>query len=126
MASSSGYGLLHRFTLLVVSGALFSAANLVNDGRERGSRMKNVIFLLLAVIFFGIAFYVYWVVARENGLATEAMPGATRGVAPRAIAPPSELMAFIQQWQPYLSVLSSIGGIASFLFQVRVWMRGSS
>lgn len=88
--------------------------------------MKNVIFLLLAVIFFGVAFYVYWVVARENGLTTEAMPGATRGVAPRALAPPSELMAFIQQWQPYLSVLSSIGGIASFLFQVRIWIRGSA
>ena len=85
--------------------------------------MKNVLFLVLAVLFFALAYYIYWVVAYENGL-TEAMPRSRSALPRAAVPPPSELMSFIQQWQPYLSALSSIGGILSFIFQVRIWMRG--
>jgi hypothetical protein len=80
--------------------------------------MKNVIYLILAVIFFSLAYYVYWIVAQENGAAP-----TTRGVAPRSIGPPpSELLQFLHQWQPVLTMVSSLGGIISAFLQVRVWM----
>jgi len=83
--------------------------------------MKNVLYLLLAIVFFGLAYYA-WIIANENGL-TESAP-STRSVSPRTIGPPpSELVQFVKQWQPVLSLASSIGGVASFIIQVRVWMR---
>lgn len=82
--------------------------------------MKNVIYLMLAVTFFAFAYYVYWIVAQENGIAP-----TTRGVAPRSVGPPpSELLQFLQQWQPVLTMVSSLGGIISAFLQVRIWVRG--
>ncbi len=82
--------------------------------------MKNVIYLILAIIFFGIAYYVYWLVAQENAV----MP-TTRGVAPRSIGPPpSALVQFLREWQPVLTMVSSLGGIISAFLQVRIWVRG--
>jgi hypothetical protein len=81
--------------------------------------MKNVIYLILAIIFFALAYYVYWIVAQENGIAP-----TTRGVAPRNVGPPpSELVRFVREWQPVLTLLSSLGGIISAFLQVRVWVR---
>ncbi len=80
--------------------------------------MKNVLYLILAIIFFGLAYYI-WVIAHENGLTP-----STRGLAPRNVGPPpSDLVLFVQQWQPVLTLLSSMGGIVSFILQIRVWMR---
>ena len=83
--------------------------------------MKNMFFLVLAVLFFALAFYIYWVVAQENAITATR---SARGISPQSIAPPSALMGFVQQWQPILTLLSSLGGMASFFYQVRVWMRG--
>ena len=83
--------------------------------------MKNIFFLLLALVFFGVAFYVYWIVAQEN--ATAAVE-TTRSIARQGPRQTSDVMRFINEWQPYLSVASSLGGIASFMFQLRIWMRG--
>lgn len=83
--------------------------------------MKNVLYLVLAIVFFGLAYYA-WIIANENGL-TESAP-ATRSLSPRKIGPPpSELVQFVKQWQPVLTLASSLGGIVSFVLQVRVWMR---
>ena len=69
--------------------------------------MKNVFFLLLAAGLFGFAFYIYWIVAQENGVkAVE----ATRSMAPRGAPGGTELTAFLNQWQPYLTLASSLGG----------------
>jgi hypothetical protein len=81
--------------------------------------MRNFGYLVLAVLLFGLAFYIYWIVARESGVPfsdTRSLraPGAGSG---------DGFMELIKQYQPYLSLASSLGGIASFLFQVRVWMR---
>lgn len=86
--------------------------------------MKNIGFLFLAVLFFGAAFYVYWLVT-DGAVPTSGLPGSTiRSLSPQAITPPSDLMQFLQQWQPVLSLLSSIGGAISFFIQVRIWLKG--
>ena len=83
--------------------------------------MKNVFFLFLALLLFGVAFYVYWIVAQENAnVAVE----STRSMSRQGGRNTSDVMRFINEWQPYLSVASSLGGIASFMFQLRIWMRG--
>ena len=80
--------------------------------------MKNVLYLILAIVFFGLAYYI-WIIAHENGITA-----TTRGLAPRSAGPPpSSLALFVQQWQPVLTLLSSLGGIVSFILQIRVWMR---
>ena len=82
--------------------------------------MKNVFFLFLALLLFGVAFYVYWIVAQENAnVAVE----STRSMSRQGSRNTSDVMRFINEWQPYLSVASSLGGIASFMFQLRIWMR---
>ncbi len=84
--------------------------------------MRNIVYLVLAIILFGLAYYA-WIIANENGL-NEQAPG-TRGLSPRSLsAPPSELAQLIKEWQPVLTLLSSLGGIVSFVLQIRVWMRG--
>ena len=80
--------------------------------------MSNIIYLVIAALFFALAFGIYWV-ATEGGGAPDM---ARRSIAPRA-APPPGLIAIIQEWQPVLSLVSSVGGIVSLLFQLRVWMR---
>ena len=84
--------------------------------------MRNVVYLVLAIILFGLAYYV-WIIANENGL-NEQAPGA-RGLSPRSLsAPPSALAQFVKEWQPVLTLMSSLGGVISFILQIRVWMRG--
>jgi hypothetical protein len=78
--------------------------------------MRNIIYLVIAAVFFALAYYVYWV-ATDGAAAPQA-----RGIGPMA-APPASVNTFIQQWQPVLSLVSSLGGIISLLFQLRVWMR---
>lgn len=85
--------------------------------------MRNIAYLVLAVLFFAAAYYIYWLVAQENETAGQV---ATRGVRRPGGPQASGLIAYIKQYQPYLTLASSLGGIASFLFQVRVWMRGRS
>ena len=82
--------------------------------------MKNFGYLLLALVFFGLAYLAYWVVTNEPPPET----GSTRSLSPRAVTPPSALMQFVQQWQPILTLISSLGGAISFFMQVRVWLRG--
>ena len=84
--------------------------------------MRNVVYLVLAIILFGLAYYA-WIFAKESGLGEQA-PN-TRGLSPRTLsAPPSQLAQFVKEWQPVLTLLSSLGGIVSFVLQIRVWMRG--
>ena len=85
--------------------------------------MKNFGFLLLALVFFGVAFYVYWVVAQENASVGAGAPEAARSLRKLGGGGASDITSLITQYQPYLTLASSIGGIASFLMQVRVWMR---
>ena len=85
---------------------------------------KNTVYLVIAVLFFGLAYFVYWLVT-DGAVPVAPEQGATRSLSPQAIQPPSQLMAFVQQWQPILTLLSSLGGIVSFVLQVRVWMRKS-
>ncbi|MBU2534229.1 MAG: hypothetical protein KKB37_15920 [Alphaproteobacteria bacterium] len=82
--------------------------------------MRNVVFLALAIVLFAVAYYVYAMVAVDHlaGPATRSMRGPTGADGGDA------LRMFIEQYQPYLTLASSLGGIASFLVQVRIWMRG--
>ena len=75
--------------------------------------MKNFIYLFFAIVLFAVAAFVYWLVTPSGEEV------ATRSL----VAPPSALMAFVQKWQPVLTLVSSLGGIVSFLFQLRVWRR---
>ena len=88
--------------------------------------MKNMIYLVIAALLFALAYYIYWVVGQENA----AMIGGPRSISPQAVPaagiPPSAFMSFVQQWQPVLTLVSSLGGIVSFIIQVRVWVRGRS
>ena len=78
--------------------------------------MRNIVYLVIAALFFALAYYAYWLAT-----AGAAAPGA-RGIGPMA-APPGSVNAFVQQWQPVLSLVSSLGGIVSLLFQLRVWVK---
>lgn len=84
--------------------------------------MKNVLYLILGIVFFAAA-YVVWAIAQESGVAPTGP--STRSLSPSTVGPPpSGLVAFVQQWQPVLTLASSLGGIISFIIQIRVWMRG--
>jgi hypothetical protein len=80
--------------------------------------MRSVVYLVIAMVFFALAFWIYWLAAESGGGAEI----ATRSIAPQAASPPG-LMAFIQEWQPVLSLVSSLGGIVSLFFQLKVWVR---
>ena len=91
-------------------------------GVEGIAHMKNVLYLILGIVFFAAA-YVVWAIAQESGVAPSGP--STRSLSPTTVGPvPPGLMAFVQQWQPVLTLASSLGGIISFIIQIRVWMRG--
>ncbi len=84
--------------------------------------MKNIGYLILAVILFGLAFYIYWITI---GTPDEQI-GRARHLSPGLRQPPHGLLAFVQAWQPILTAISSLGGILSLFYQIKLWMRRSS
>ena len=84
--------------------------------------MKNFGYLLLAVVFFAVAAGVYMMVAQDGSVMGGAGNEAVRS-ARKMSGGGSDIKSLLTQYQPYLSVASSVGGILSFLMHVRVWMR---
>lgn len=75
--------------------------------------MRNVGFLLLALVLFGVAGLAYWTVT-QTGADT-----LSQGLGPTS----KDYLDLAREWQPILSMASSIGGVISFLMQVRLWLR---
>ena len=75
--------------------------------------MRNIGFLLLAVILFSVAGFAYWTVTQTG---TDTVR--------QSFGPTSQgYLDLVREWQPILSVASSIGGVISFFIQVRLWLR---
>ena len=75
--------------------------------------MHNFGYLLLAIVLFGVAGFAYWTVTQTGS-----------DTLSQGFGPPSQgYLDLVKQWQPILSVASSIGGVISFFMQVRLWLR---
>ena len=71
--------------------------------------MRHFAYLLLALLLFGAAAFAYLVAVQPP---------------PPGLAPaPRGILDLVREWQPILSTLSSVGGLISLLYQLRVWMK---